>query len=255
MLQELFGLSSKVALTTGSSRGIGFALARGLAQAGATVILNGRDVEKLKHAQSSLKSEGIDVHISVFDVCDAPMIQRQLGNLEKEVGEVDILVNNAGIQIRGPLEHFEEENWRKIFDINLTGVFLTSKAVVQGMIRRRSGKIINICSVQSELARPSIAPYAATKGGLKMLTKAMATEWGKYNIQVNGIAPGYLKTEMTKPLYEDEKFNAWLCSRTPANRWGEPAELVGAAVFLASKASDYVNGHILHVDGGLVACI
>lgn len=255
MLQELFGLSSKVALATGSSRGIGFALARGLAQAGATVILNRRDEENLKRAQSSLKSERIDVHICAFDVCDARMIRQQLDSLEKEVGAVDILVNNAGIQIRGPLELFEEENWRKILDINLTGVFLTSKAVVQGMIQRKSGKIINICSVQSELARPSIAPYAATKGGLKMLTKAMATEWGKYNIQVNGIAPGYLKTDMTKPLYEDVKFNAWLCARTPANRWGEPAELVGAVVFLASKASDYVNGHILHVDGGLVACV
>ena len=175
--------------------------------------------------------------------------------MKKKLAPIDVLVNNAGIQIRAPLHEFDAENWRKILDINLTGAFLTSKAVVQGMIKRKAGKIINICSIQSELARPTIAPYTASKGGLKLLTRGMATDWGKYNIQVNGIAPGYFKTEMTKSLYEDEKFDAWLCSRVPANRWGDPEELVGGAIFLASKASDYVNGHIIFIDGGLMACV
>jgi gluconate 5-dehydrogenase len=255
MIKGLFDLSRKVILITGSSQGIGFVLARGLGQNGAKIILNGRTEEKLKQAEKDLKEENIECYSYAFNVCDEKDIQKQVMGIEEKFDKIDVLINNAGIQIRKPLEQFQEDEWRRILDINLTGAFLTSKAVVQGMIRRKAGKIINICSVQSELARPSIAPYTASKGGLKMLTKGMATEWGKYNIQVNALAPGYFKTEMTKPLYEDEQFNAWLCARTPANRWGEPEELLGTAIFLASKASDYVNGQILYVDGGLVSCV
>jgi gluconate 5-dehydrogenase len=255
MISELFDLSGNIALITGSSRGIGFTLAKGLAEAGAVVVLNGRNKERLTKAVTSLKKNGLKVFSTLFDVRDELSIQREVKRIELEIGPIDILVNNAGIQIRGLLEEFEEKKWREIMDTNLTGVFLTTKAVVQGMIRRHTGKIINICSIQSELARPTIAPYTASKGGVKMLTKAMATDWGKYNIQVNGIAPGYFKTRLTKPLFEDETFDTWLRSRTPANRWGEPEELIGAVIFLASRASDYVNGHILFVDGGMSGCV
>ncbi|UCE04402.1 MAG: SDR family oxidoreductase, partial [bacterium] len=194
-------------------------------------------------------------HGVLFDVRDETKIIEKVAYIEQEIGSINILINNAGIQIRSPLEEFKSDDWRRLIDINLTGAFLVSKAVVQGMIKRNSGKIINVCSIQSELARPTIAPYTASKGGLKNLTKGMATDWGKYNIQVNGIAPGYFKTEMTKSLYEDPEFDAWLCARVPTNRWGDPLELVGAAIFLASKASDYINGHLLYVDGGLMACV
>ncbi len=255
MIQELFSLVGKNILITGSSRGIGFALAQGLGNAGATIILNGRNSTTLQAASGRLRDVGITVHESVFDVSDEGSIDREIEIIESEVGPIDVLINNAGIQIRGPLEKFSREDWQKIIDVNLTGTFLTSKKLVSGMIERQKGKIINICSIQSELARPTIAPYTASKGGLKMLTRAMATDWGKYNIQVNGIAPGYFKTEITKPLYEDAKFDAWLCARVPAYRWGDPQELVGAAIFLSSKASDYVNGHVLFVDGGLRACV
>ncbi|MDZ7377429.1 MAG: SDR family oxidoreductase, partial [candidate division KSB1 bacterium] len=218
-------------------------------------ILNDIDKQRLDEAVSQLRSAGFNCHGVLFDVRDENSINEQVQHIEKEIGSIDILINNAGIQIRGPLEEFNSDDWRKLIDINLTGAFLVAKAVVQGMIKRRTGKIINICSIQSELARPTIAPYTAAKGGLRNLTKGMATDWGKFNIQINGIAPGYFKTEMTKALYEDPKFDAWLRSRVPANRWGEPEELIGAAIFLASKASDYVNGHILFVDGGLMACV
>ena len=252
---ELFDLSGKIALVTGSSQGLGYIIAKGLAQAGATIILNGRNKQKLQKTVDTFKQEGFNAFGYGFDVRSEAEINSQILSIENNVGPIDILVNNAGIQIRGPLEEFKVESWQQVLDINLTGVFLTSKAVVKGMLERKAGKIINICSIQSDLARPTIAPYTASKGGLKMLTKGMATDWGKYNILVNGLAPGYFKTELTQPLYEDEKFNSWLCSRTPANRWGEPAELVGATIFLASKASTYVNGQILFVDGGMSACV
>jgi gluconate 5-dehydrogenase len=255
MLQELFGLTGRIALVTGSSRGVGFAIARGLGRAGATVVLNGKDEAGLQRARALLQDEGICTHAVCFDVRDASAIESGIAAIREKAGEIDILVNNAGIQIRGPLEKFREADWRSILDINLTGVFLTTKAVVPGMIRRRFGKIINVCSVQSELARPTIAPYAASKGAVKMLTRGMATEWGKHNIQANAIAPGYFRTDLNLALCEDPKFSEWLCARTPANRWGELDELIGAAVFLASKASDYVNGHLLMVDGGLTACV
>ena len=254
-MNGLFDVSGKVVLITGSSQGIGYTLAKGFGNAGAKVILNGRNEDKLKLAVEKLASENIDVYAAAFDVCDSDSINKNIYNIISETGPIDILVNNAGITIRGPLEDFDEGDWQKILDINLTGVFKTTKAVIKNMIERKSGKIINICSVQSDIARPTIAPYTASKGGLKMLTKAMATDWGKYNIQVNGLAPGYFETELTKSLVEDPKFNAWLCARTPANRWGDPEELVGAAIFLSSKASSYVNGHILHVNGGMTACV
>jgi len=255
MIEELFSLKGKNILITGSSRGIGYTLARGLGRAGATVILNGRNNKTLQSAAETLVAEGLNVSTSIFDVSDEKSTAAEVKKIAIEKGAIDVLINNAGTTIRGPLEDFKREDWQRIIDINLTGAFLTAKAVVKGMIARKAGKIINICSIQSELARPTIAPYTASKGGLKLLTQGMATDWGKYNIQVNGIAPGYFKTDLTKPLYEDKTFDAWLCARVPANRWGDPAELVGAAVFLSSKASDYVNGHILFVDGGLRACV
>ena len=248
MTQDLFDLTGKIALITGSGRGIGYTLAKGLGQAGATVILNDIDSDRLNSSVEILTGKGVTVHHSIFDVRNESEIEAQVAVIEKDLGPIDILVNNAGIQIRGPLENFKLQDWQNLMEINLTGAFLTAKAVVTGMIKRKTGKIINICSIQSELARPTIAPYTAAKGGLKMLTRGMATDWGKYNIQVNGIAPGYFKTE-------DKAFDAWLCDRVPADRWGDPEELVGAAIFLASKASDYVNGHIIFVDGGLRACV
>ncbi|MBN2010123.1 SDR family oxidoreductase [candidate division KSB1 bacterium] len=254
-MNSLFDLNKKIALITGSSQGIGLTLAQGFAQAGATVVLNGRNTDKLSKAKEFLHHAGIHVYAIKFDVTNEDQIIAGVNRIESEVGPINILVNNAGVQIRGPLESFTKQSWQKILDTNLTGAFLTSKVVVKRMIESKNGKIINICSMQSILARPTIAPYATAKGGLKMLTQSMATEWGKYNIQANGIAPGYFKTELTKTLVEDDTFNTWLCQRTPANRWGEPHELIGAAVFLASDASSYVNGHILFVDGGMAACV
>lgn len=252
---NLFDIKGKTALVTGSSRGLGFTLAKGLAQAGARVVLNGRNPETLAQAAETLKSDSLDCTTCAFDVTKADAVQAGIDRVTKQNGPVDILVNNAGIQIRGPLEDFDPEDWQKILNANLTSAFLVSKFTVPDMIERKAGKIINICSMQSELGRPTIAPYAASKGGLKMLTRAMATEWGKHNIQANAIGPGYFETDMTRKLVEDKDFNAWLCSRTPANRWGKPEELIGAAIFLASKASSYINGHILYVDGGMLACV
>lgn len=252
---EIFDLSNKIALVTGSSRGIGLTIAEGLGGAGATIVLNGINEERLGQAGKSLSKKGIEAYGFAFDVTNSTQVQQQVKAIEREVGPIGILVNNAGTQIRAPLEEFDEGDWERILSTNLTGAFLVSKAVVHGMMARRSGKIINICSMQSELGRPTIAPYAASKGGLKMLTRGMATEWGKHNIQVNGLGPGYFVTSMTMPLVEDEEFNTWLCSRVPANRWGDQSELIGSAIFLASEASSYVNGHILYVDGGMLACV
>jgi len=255
MIHSLFDLTGKVALITGSSQGIGFILARGLGGAGATVVLNGRNEEKLQKAVAALKGEGLAVHGSLFDVTKSDQIREKMAAIEQDVGPIDILVNNAGVQRRAPLEMFDESGWREIIETNLTALFLVSREAVKGMIGRRSGKIINICSMLSEMGRPTIAPYTASKGGVKMLTKAMAVEWGKYNIQANGLGPGYLKTEMNRALYEDPKFDTWLKGRTPAGRWGEPEELIGPIVFLSSKASDFINGHILYVDGGILAAL
>lgn len=255
MIQKLFDLSGKIALVTGSSRGLGYVFAEGLGSAGATVILNGLNEQRIESAVERLRRGGITAHEYAFDIGESTACRESIAAIESEVGPIDILVNNAGIQIRNPLEQFEDEDWDRLLKTNMTSVFYVSKYVARGMIERKSGKIINICSVQSELGRPTIAPYTASKGGVKMLTKAMATEWGIYNIQVNGIGPGYFNTDMTRPLVENEAFNAWLCSRTPANRWGSPEELQGAVIFLASRASSYVNGQILYVDGGMLACV
>ena len=255
MMNALFDLNGKIALITGSSQGIGFGIARGLGQAGATIILNGRNEERLNRAVSTLSSEGLKVYGYSFDVSSSSQIDQKISAIEREVGPIDILVNNAGIQRRGPLETIEESVWREVIETNLTAVFLTTKRVVKGMIDRRSGKIINICSLMSEISRPTIAPYTASKGAVKMLTKGMAVEWAKYNIQVNGIGPGFIVTEMNKVLVEDQKFDAMVRSRTPAGRWGEPSDLAGAAVFLASRASDYITGQIIYVEGGILSAL
>lgn len=254
-MNSLFKLTGKTALVTGSSQGLGLTMAQGLLDAGASVILNGRNAKKLTRAIDRLNANKSDIHSVVFDVREENQIQKAIQDVEHNIGPIDILVNNAGINIRHPLENFPVEDWETVIDINLKGAFLVSKIIAQGMIQRKSGKIINVCSMQSELGRTTITPYAASKGGLKMLTKSMATELAKYNIQVNGIGPGYFKTDMTRPLWEDKEFDQWLRNRTPANRWGNPEELIGPLVFLSSRASDYVNGHILYVDGGLLASI
>ncbi len=251
----LFDLTGRVALITGSYQGLGMAIARGLGQAGARLVLNGRSEDKLHRAVSALSREGLEVSGCCFDVSKAAQLQEKIPALEKAVGHIDILVNNAGIQRRSPLEQFEEAVWREVLDINLTGLFLVTRQVVQGMIARKAGKIINICSLMCEMGRPTVGAYTAAKGGVKMLTKAMTVEWGKYNIQVNGIGPGYFTTEMNRPLYEDPKFDAWIRGRTPMGRWGDPSELVGAAVFLSSRASDFVSGQIIYVDGGILAAL
>lgn len=254
-MENIFDVSKKVALITGSSRGIGNALAKGLAQAGCRTILNGINKDNLEAAVDKFKADSFNVYGYAFDVTNENEVNKNIERIQKEIGMIDILVNNAGIQIRGPLEDFDYLDWQKVINTNLNAAFLLSRAVVKGMIDRNAGKIINICSVQSKLARPSITPYTASKGGLKNLTRGMAAEWGKHNIQINGIAPGYFKTEMTKSLYQNETFDTWLRSRTPANRWGEPEELIGSLIFLSSKASSYINGHIIYVDGGLVTCV
>ena len=248
-------MKGRLALITGSSAGIGFGIATGLARAGASVVLNARNAEKLEAAAAKLKREGLSISTRAFDVTDGAATRAGIDAIEKEHGPLDILVNNAGTQHRRPLEEFPEAEWRRIMSTNLDSVFLAGQAAARHMIKRKSGKIINICSVMSELARPSIAPYAASKGGVKMLTRGMAADWGKHNIQVNGIAPGYFKTELNQALAADEKFSAWIASRTPLGRWGEVEELQGAAVFLASRASDFITGHILYVDGGITATV
>ena len=250
---QRFSLEGRLALVTGSSQGIGFALAKGLGEAGAGLVLNGRDTDKLASAAATLREAGITVHESAFDVTDRTAVGAAVDAIESEIGAIDILVNNAGMQFRTSLEDFPEDAWHRLMATNIDSVFFVGQAVARHMIPRKSGKIINICSVQSELGRPSIAPYTATKGAVKMLTKGMCVDWGKHNIQVNGIGPGYFDTPLNKALVDDPKFSGWLEGRTPAGRWGEVEELVGAAVFLSSPASSFVNGHILYVDGGITA--
>jgi gluconate 5-dehydrogenase len=254
-LERLFGLRGRIALVTGSSAGIGRALAAGLAQAGARVVVNGRSTEPVERVVAAIKADGGEADGAVFDVTDGTQVRAGVARIEAKIGAIDVLVNNAGIQRRMPLEDFPEDTWRELMVANLDSVFLVGQAVARAMIPRGRGRIINICSVQSELARPNIAPYTASKGAVKMLTKGMATDWGKHGIRVNGIGPGYFRTPLNKALVEDEKFSAWLTGRTPLGRWGEVEELVGAAIFLASDASSFVNGHILYVDGGITASI
>jgi gluconate 5-dehydrogenase len=239
-----FRLDRRLALVTGSSAGIGKALAQGLAQAGATVVLNGRDPARLEQARAQLSGEGLSVHARSFDVTDAAASQAAVDAIEKEIGSIDILINNAGIQRRFAFPEFPHAQWREVINTNLDSVFYVGQAVARHMIARQRGRIINICSILSELARPGIIAYTASKGALKMLTKG---------ITVNGIGPGYIKTELTQALVDDPTFSTWLIGRTPARRWGEVQDLTGAAVFLASDAASFVNGHILYVDGGLTA--
>lgn len=228
-------------------------MAGGLARAGASVILNGRDETGLAKAVAQLKKENLDASGVPFDVTDSSQVIRAVNRLETELGSIDILVNNVGRHRRGPLEELTDDAWREVIDVNLTAAFFVARAAVAGMIRRKRGKIINICSLMSELGRETTGSYAAAKGGLKMLTRAMTVEWARHNIQINGIGPGYFLTEMTRPLLDDPEFDAWLKKRTPAQRWGEPRELTGAVVFLASEASSFVNGQIIYVDGGILA--
>lgn len=250
-----FSLSGRIALITGSGTGIGFALARGLAQAGAHVILNGRNNEKLISAAEQLRQQGLQISCAAFDASNGDAVNAAIHKIETEIGGIDILINNAGMQRRAPLEQFAEADWHNLMRTNLDTVFLVGQAVARKMITRQRGKIINICSVQSELGRPGIAPYTASKGAVKMLTKGMAIDWGKYGIQVNGLGPGYFKTELTQALVDDKAFTEWLVNRTPSRKWGDVDELVGAAVFLASPASNFVNGHVLYVDGGITAAL
>ena len=250
---ETFRLDGRLAFVTGSSAGIGLGLARGLAQAGASLVLNGRNAAKLHAAAAALRAEGFDVHERAFDVTDAEAVKANIDSIEREIGAIDILINNAGIQRRAPLHEFSHKDWHDLMQTNLDSVFFVSQAVAQYMITRKKGRIINICSVQSELGRPGISPYMASKGALKMLTKGMAIDWGPLGLNVNGIGPGYFKTELNEKLVNDTTFSAWLTNRTPSRRWGDVEELAGAAVFLASDASTFVNGHILYVDGGVTA--
>jgi gluconate 5-dehydrogenase len=250
-----FDLRGKTALITGSSAGIGLALAQGLAGAGATVVLNARRADKLQASAQALHEQGATVHALAFDVTDAQVVADAVAKIEADIGPIDILVNNAGMQKRAPLQDFEQADWQLLMRTNLDSVFIVGQAVARHMIPRRCGKIINICSVQSELGRPGIAPYTASKGAVKMLTKGMAIDWGPHGLQVNGLGPGYFKTELNQALVDHPEFSAWLIGRTPSRRWGDVEDLVGAAVFLASDASRFVNGHILYVDGGVTATL
>lgn len=252
----LFDLSGRRALVTGSSRSIGAALADGLARAGAEVVLNGRDLGALERARDALADRtGARAHAYAFDVTDEDQVERAVAAVEREVGPIDILVNNTGVQHRQPLLDLRLDDWQRILHTNLTSAFLVARAVARGMVRRGHGKIINVCSVQTWLARPGIAAYAASKGGLAMLTKSMCAEWAPSGVAVNGLAPGYVVTELTRPLVDDEEFDAWIRGRTPAGRWASVDDLVGTLVWLAAPASDFVHGQVIAVDGGLTAVI
>ena len=252
---DTFRLDGRLALVTGSSSGIGLALARGLGQAGATLVLNGRDAAKLASTAAALRAEGLQVFEAAFDVTDAAASEAAVARIEAEIGAIQVLVNNAGLQRRGVFHEFKPEDWAAIMRTNVDSMFYVGQAVARRMVPRAAGRIINICSVQSELGRPGIAPYAASKGAVKMLTKGMAIDLGPHGITVNGIGPGYFKTELTQKLVDDPAFSAWLINRTPSRRWGEVQDLAPAAVFLASDAGRFVNGHILYVDGGVTATL
>ena len=249
-----FDLTGKIALITGASYGIGYAIAKAFYAAGATIVFNDINEEKVNNGLTSYQKDGIKAHGYVFDVTDEKSVNEAIEKITKEVGVIDILVNNAGIIKRIPALEMSAADFKQVVDVDLNGPFIVSKAVAPGMIAKGGGKIINICSMMSELGRETVSAYAAAKGGLKMLTKNLACEWGQYNIQVNGIGPGYITTPQTAPLRVDgHPFNNFIISRTPAARWGTPEDLQGPAVFLASSASNFVNGHILYVDGGILA--
>ena len=252
---DTFRLDGRLALVTGSSSGIGLALARGLGQAGAALVLNGRDAAKLAATAATLRAEGLTVHEAAFDVTDGDASEAAVAHIEASHGAIDILVNNAGLQRRGAFHEFLPADWQAVMRTNVDSMFFVGQAVARRMVPRGRGRIINICSVQSELGRPGIAPYAASKGAVKMLTKGMAIDLGPHGITVNGIGPGYFKTELTQKLVDDPAFSAWLINRTPSRRWGDVDDLAPAAVFLASDAGRFVNGHILYVDGGVTATL
>jgi gluconate 5-dehydrogenase len=251
MTASPFDLTGRIALVTGAYRGLGFGIAQGLAHAGATVILNARKADELAKAARILTDAGLKADMSVFDINDRPAIKAAVAAIIAKHGSIDILVNNAGIQRRGPMVDFSEKDWDDVIATNLTAPFVVSQAVLPGMIAKKRGKIIHIASLMSELARPTVIPYTAAKGGVRQLTRGMAVELAPMGIQVNAIAPGYFATEMNRALIDNNEFNAWVVKRTPAGRWGQPEELAGLAVFLASSASDYMTGQMLVMDGGM----
>jgi gluconate 5-dehydrogenase len=256
MSQDMFRLDGKVALVTGGSYGIGFAIARGLAAAGAIIVFNDINRENVDKGRSAYREAGVHAHGHVCDVTDEAAVAAMVAKIAAGVGDVDILVNNAGIIKRIPMLEMQASDFRQVVDIDLTGPFIVARAVLPGMIKKGAGKIINICSMMSELGRETVAGYAAAKGGLKMLTRNIASEFGRHNIQCNGLGPGYIATPQTAPLRtEGHPFNSFIIAKTPAARWGTPEDLMGPAVFLASPASDFVNGHVLYVDGGILAYI
>ena len=252
---DLFSLKDKTALITGSSEGIGFALANGLAEAGAHIVINGRDQEKLSSAARKLKEKHNLVDQLSFDVTNYQQVKEKIDDYHKNNGQIDILVNNAGMQHRGPLEDFPPEMFEKLMQTNVSSIFNVGQAVARHMIKRGNGKIINIASVQTMLARPGIAPYTTTKGAVANITKGMDTDWAGKGLQINAIAPGYFETKLTAALVADPEFSAWLEKRTPAGRWGKVEELVGVCVFLSSAASSFVNGQTIFVDGGITASL
>ncbi len=255
-MSKLFDLTGKRAFVTGATHGLGMAMAIGLAEAGAELIINGTTPEKMELALKEYRARGFKVQGFLFDVTDDSKAKEYVDKIEKEIGPIDILVNNAGIIKRIPLKDMPVEDYRRVIDVDLVGPFIMAKHVVQHMISRGEGKIINICSMMTELGRDTVGAYAAAKGGLKMLTKNMATEWARYNIQTNGIGPGYFATSQTEPIRVDgHPFNDFIIQRTPAGRWGDPSDLAGTAVFLASDASNFVNGQVVYVDGGILATI
>ncbi len=260
-MKNMFDLTGKVALVTGGSYGIGFAIAKGMAEAGATIVFNDINAELVEKGLAAYKAEGITAHGYVCDVTDEDAVNALIATIEKEVGVVDILVNNAGIIKRIPMCEMSAADFRKVIDVDLNAPFIVAKAVIPSMIKKGHGKIINICSMMSELGRETVSAYAAAKGGLKMLTRNIASEYGEFNIQCNGIGPGYIATPQTAPLREKQPdgsrhpFDSFIIAKTPAARWGDPEDLAGPAVFLASDASNFVNGHVLYVDGGILAYI
>ncbi len=252
---NIFDLTGRTALVTGSSRGLGLAIAIGLAEAGASLVLNGVDAERLEEAAGKLRSAGHVVRTAAFDVTDEKAVVEVFETFDKEGIAIDILVNNAGIQLRKPMVELTTPEWQRVMDTNLTSAFVVGREAAKRMIARKSGKIINIGSLTSELARATVAPYTVAKGGIKMLTRSMTAEWAEHGIQVNAIGPGYMLTDMNEALINNPQFDAWVKGRTPARRWGKPEELVGTAVYLASPASNYVCGQIIYVDGGMISVL
>ena len=255
MYNSMFDVSDKTVVITGSSRGLGLAYAKGYLEAGATVVMNASGKETLTKVTAELKSRGYKAYAYAFDVSDEEQVKKAVDSIEEKVGPIDILINNAGIHRRNMLIDMTSEEWRKVIDVNLTSAFLVGQAVARKMIPRGKGKIINITSLNAELARQNIANYSSAKGGLKMLTKSMATEWGRYGITCNAIGPGYIETDLTKPLTEDSEFDGWVKKEVPLGRWGKPEDIIGTAIFLGSSASDYINGYTIYVDGGWQACL